>query len=362
MIKYWGDDIANERIWLFKIDQDGEIIWQKIYAKWTLGTNSEEGRHLLKNHLNEYLISGDYYQYNPGVDTNVRYDRSMFIKIDSLGNEQWHLLWGVDDLFYAWANYSAFDSKGDIYSVGQNLSYDIIGEAPLLMKVGLNGSQHYHKNLIYDAVAGGATTISILEDSILFIGATWQDFDEVIHNSVLKTDTLGNIIEQRDLLNVGSSFNSSLITHDNKYLVTGNFVVDVNWDIYLWKFNKNLEYDSIYTQPRVYDSLCSYPIISDTIDLDTTTVNLPELYKQMRRMKVRPNPANSKLFFTLGDLASGTEIRLYNTSGSLVNTLKLSNGKKEYLMNISHLPPGLYVAILIDKRRINDKVKVVISR
>ncbi len=362
MIKYWGDDIANERIWLFRMSQDGEIIWQKVYAKWTLGTNSEEGRHLLKNHLNEYIITGDYYQYNPGEDTNVRFVRSMFIKIDSLGNEQWHLLWGVDEYFYGWANYSAFDSKGDIYSVGRNLSYDIIGEPPLLMKVGLNGSQHYHKNLIYDAVAGGASTISILEDSILFIGATWQDSDEVIHNGVIKTDTLGNIVQQRDLLNVGSSFNSSIITHDNKYLVAGNFYMGGNWDIYLWKFNKELEYDSIYTQPRVYDSLCPYPIISDTIDLDTTTVNLPELYKQMHRMKVMPNPASSKLYFTLGDLAKGTVIQLYNISGTLVKTINVLPNRKEYEMNISSLPPGFYVAILMDKGRVHERIKVVISR
>lgn len=361
MVRYWGDDLANERIWLFKISQDSEIIWQKVYANWTSGTNAEEGYHLLKDNNNEYLITGAYYQYNPGEDTNARYVRPMFIKIDSLGNELWHLLWGLNDFYYGTAFESLNNSFGSIYSIGVNESPGHF--EPALYKLDNTGNQLYHIDLL-ENVLGGATSISIFEDTALFIGATWTDTNNIdSHITVYKIDTLGNTLAERELLLESNTIQTSMITRDNKYLVSGSFYIeDENWDIYLWKFNLNLEYDSIYTQPLVYDSLCPYPIVSDTIDLDTTTVNLPELYKQMHRMKVRPNPASSKLYFTLGDLASGTEIRLYNTSGTMENTLILLSGQKEYEMDISQLPPGLYVAILIDKGRINDKKKVVISR
>ncbi len=332
-----------------------------MYAKWTLGTNAEEGYNLVKNAGNEYLITGEYYQYNPGEDTNARYVRPMFIKIDSTGNEMWHLLWGVNEYFYGVAHKSVFSLNGSIYSAGRNSSVDFPGDRPELFKISDTGSQLYSKDLIENADGGGATTISIMEDSILFIGATWRDFDDVIHNGVMKTDTLGNILVQRDLLNVTSSFYSSIITHDNKYLVAGNFYIGNNWDIYLWKFNKDLEYDSIYTQPRVYDSLCPHEIVSDTIDLDTTIVNLQELYEQMQRIRVHPNPASTKLTVTLGDLTKGTDLKLYNTNGQVVKHLPVQPYKREYEINIAGLPPGLYVVVLFDKGKVADKQKVIIS-
>ncbi len=362
LLSYWGNDIANERIWLFKISQDGEIVWQKVYAKWTLGTNAEEGYNLIKNAGNEYLITGKYYQYNPGEDTNARYVRPMFIKVDSTGNEMWHLLWGVNEYYYGWESKSVFNSRGDIYGVGKNESLNINGDKPVLHKVSKNGNQLYFKNIVEDSKAGGATTISIMDDSILFIGATWRDFNEEYHNGIIKTDTLGNLIKQKDLLNLESAFYSSIITHDNKYLVAGNFYIGNNWDIYLWKFNKDLEYDSIYTQPRVYDSLCPHEIVSDTIDLDTTIVNLQELYEQMQRIQVHPNPASTKLTVTLGDLTKGTEIRMFNVNGQVVKHIPVQPYKREYEINISALPPGLYVVVLEDEGKVVDKQKLIIKR
>lgn len=361
MIKYWGNDLANERIWLFKIDQEGEIIWQKVYAKWTLGTNNEEGRHLLKNQLNEYLITGDYYQYNPDSDTNHRFDRPMYIMIDSLGNEQWHLLWGVNEYFYGLAGKSVFSAEGNIYSVGQNASYFQEGYQGAMFKLDSDGNQLFSKNVPDSTMAGISTTISLMQDSILFIGTSWTDWDENEHTSIYKTDTLGNILKEKELLQESNTFNSSLITHDNKYLVTGSFVVDGNWDIYLWKFNRDLEYDSIYTQPRIYDSLCDHEIVSDTIDLDTTTVNLHELYKQMHRIKVHPNPANTKLVITLGALVNGTELKLYNTTGRLVKQILVQPYKREYKVDVSGLPAGLYVVVLEDEGKAVDKEKVIVA-
>jgi hypothetical protein len=360
LLSYWGNDLANERIWLFNIDQDGEIIWQKVYADWTQGTNSEQGYDLKKNNDNEYLITGYYYQYNPGEDTNARWIRPMFIKIDSTGNEIWHLLWGVNEYYYGWETESVFNSNGDIYGVGKNVSADINGDKPVLHKVGKNGNQLYYRNIVEDSKAGGATTVSILEDSILFVGASWNDFDDTIKAGISKIDTLGNIIKQRILMN-NNAFYSSIFTHDNKYLVTGNFVVDGNWDIYLWKFNRDLEYDSIYTQPRVYDSLCPYQIKSDTIDLDTTTVNLQELYEQMHQIKVYPNPAKSKITVTLGDLVQGDELKLYNINGQVVRQLEIVNNNKKFDINIHDLPSGMYVVALLNKGTAADKQKVIVE-
>lgn len=362
MISYWGDDFANERVWLFKISPTGEIIWQKVYANWSGSTNNEEGRQIIANNSNEYLITGKYFESQQGIDSNWRFKRPMFIKMDSLGNEIWHTLWGLDDFYIGWNAESVFNTNGDIYSVGKNSTYALIDDKPVMHKLSSDGVQLHYANIEMASKEGGATTISILEDSVLFIGATYTDHNDSVHIKVYKTDTLGNILAEKEIVPNSNSFNESLITHDNKLLMVGSFYVDGNYDIYLYKFNRNLGYDSIYAQPLNYDSLCPYQIVSDTIELDTTTVNLSELYKQMHEMKIRPNPAWDKLYFTLGDLAVGTKIGLYNTHGTKVKQISLNPAQKEYAMDIGDLPGGLYVAILHNYMSIIDRKKVVIGR
>lgn len=361
-LAYWGNDLANKRIWLFKIDGNGEILWKKVQAQWTAGTNAENAYQTIK-HENEYLISGEYFQWEPGYDTNARWVRPMFIKVDSNGNEIWHSLWGVGDFYVGSAQEAIFNSSNYIYGVGTDEADEEGGDDPSLFKLDPNGNQVFQKDLI-EANGGGAGTISILEDSILFISATIRDWNDSVNLMVLKTDTLGRILNSQEfLLDIDNgAITSSLVTHDGKFLATGNFYFDGDWDVYLWKFNRNLEYDSIYIQPRVYDSLCPHPIVSDTISIDTTIVNLQELYNEMTGMTVRPNPASSRLYFTLGEMVDATEIRLYNTSGTKVKVIKLNPAQMEYEMDISSLSPGLYVAILLDRGRIVDKEKVVISR
>jgi len=361
MIKYWGNDLGNDRIWLFNIDQDGETIWQKVYAKWTLGTNAEEGRHLIKNHQNEFLITGDYYQYNPGEDTNARYDRPMYIKIDSNGSEQWHLLWGENEYFYGFTGYSVFNQAGHIFSVGQNSCVEPPGYQGALFKIDENGKQVFTKNIPDSTYRGLSTTVSLLQDSVLFIGTCYADWEDNPHTTVYKTDTTGNILVEKELLQEFNTFNSSIISFDNKYVVTGSFYLNHSWDIYLWKFNRDLEYDSIYTQLRVYDSLCPYQIKSDTIDLDTTTVNLQELYEQMHQIQVYPNPAKSKITINLGDLANGTDLKLYNSNGQMLRQITVINNKKKYEFDLISLPAGIYLVVLENNGLIVDKKKVIIG-
>jgi hypothetical protein len=361
-LAYWGNDLANKRIWLFKIGTNGEILWKKVQAQWTTGTNAEEGYQTIKNN-NEYLISGQYYQWEPGYDTNARWVRPMFIKVDSNGNEIWHRLWGVGEFYVGGAIEAVFNSNNFIYGVGTDEADEEWGDDPSLFKLDPNGNQVFQKDLI-EANGGGASTINILEDSILFISATIRDWNDSVNLMVLKTDTNGTILNSQEfLLDIDNgAITSSLVTHDGKFLATGNFYFNDSWDVYLWKFNRNLEYDSIYTQPRVYDSLCPYPIVSDTISIDTTIVNLDELYDEMTGMTIRPNPANNKLYFTLGEMVTATEIRLYNTSGIKVKTLKVHPSQLDYELDISSLPSGLYVAILLNRGRILEKEKIVISR
>jgi len=342
LLSYWGNDPINKRIWIFRVSPSGNILWQKIYADWKPSANNEECKQLIQFN-NEYLITGKYYEYQPGYDTNIRFRRPMFIKLDSVGNEIWHTLWGIDDFYVGWQAKSVFDSRGFIYSVGKNETIDLIDDMPVLHKLSPNGLQLYQTNIEELSKAGGATTISALHDTTLFIGATWEDHQGELHNVVYKTDTLGNILLQKEVLQEDNSFNESIITYDYKLVMVGSFYTNDSWNIYLFKFNQDLDYDSVYTQFFRYDSLCPYQIVSDTISLDTTTVNLEELYAALYDVKTYPNPANSNITIDIGDQLELIRLDIIASTGEVAKTVKLDINQRHIELDIHSLSKGVYL-------------------
>ncbi len=363
-IQYWGDDLNHKRIWLFKISPQGNIVWEKVYANWQpQQTNNEEGYNLIKKNDNEYLMTGIYYHNQPGQDSTIGFERPLWIAIDSTGNELWHTFWGIDDFYVGESYKSAFNTRGDIYSVGRNSSAVPSGDQAALFKLDGNGSQLYTANIPDSTLRGIATTIAIAGDSLLFIGSSYADANGDNHDVIFKTDTLGNIMAQRELLQTESTFTSSLITYNNKLILNGSFVHNNRWTIYLWKFDMDLNYDTVYTRPFTYDSLCPYPIVSDTILLDTTYVNIAELYKNLKPMSLYPNPVKEHLRVEI-NIVKGEKrlLRATNLAGKTVFTAPVLPGRANLTVDVSTWPLGLYVFSLYEKGAVVQAEKVLITR
>ncbi len=364
-IQYWGDDLNHKRIWLFKISPTGKIVWQKLYANWQPNqNNNEEGYNLTKNSNNEYLITGTYLHNQPGQDSTIGFDRCMWIKVDSSGNELWHTFYGIDDFYVGFAAKSKFNSRSDIYSVGRNESAEPPGDQAAMFKLDSNGNQLYTANVPDSTSLGIANTISIAGDTLLFIGSSYFDWDNnnIGHNVIFKTDTLGNILTQRELLQSDNTFTSSLITYNDKLLLTGSFYIDNSWTIYMWKFDMDLNYDSIYTRHFTYDSLCPYQITTDTIPLDTTYVSLPKLYKNLTPMSLYPNPAKEKLRVEINIVKRTPRLlTAVNLAGQTVYSAVIAPGRANAVIDISGWKPGLYVFKLYEKGTVVQAEKIVVK-
>jgi hypothetical protein len=150
----------------------------------------------------------------------------------------------------------------------------------------------------------------------------------------------------------------------------GYYVIDNNWDIYLWKMNEDLEDDTLYTQPLTYDSLCPYEIQSDTIDLDCglfVNINeLPTKEEYESTIIIYPNPAREWAVLTLPDVVAegAVEVVVYDIFGREVG----KRGRGEFLpanrmllLDVASYPAGMYVAVAMDKkgRRYTGKFVVV---
>jgi hypothetical protein len=91
-------------------------------------------------------------------------------------------------------------------------------------------------------------------------------------------------------------FSDAVTTFDNKLLLVGGFW-DGIWRSHAYKLNSDLEYDTLYSYPFVYDSLCPYPIASDTIPMDCVVVGIndPINNPDQETLKVYPNPVSDIL-------------------------------------------------------------------
>lgn len=358
MLQYYGEGAEYARISLIKMDQTGEPMWIQRLAQEDSLIYNEEGGFLYLTKDQNYLISGECFY--PGLNP-------FWIKADSTGNQIWDLKWqggtggayqvteGDNDYFY---------SAGGFAGAGYAMT-------PSIFKFDNEGNPLCQSYLLGDTlVGGGADPIIFYNDSVLITGIHWRTSINVDdgYSEVLMTDTVGDIQVRRILLHENKPPKAIITSYDNKILVTGNYVVDENWDIYLWKMNQDLVDDSLYTQPMTYDSLCPYPISSDTIDLDCNLfVNIDEIPTKEEyeyTIKISPNPASEWISTTFPEnLAAGkVELFIYDLFGRQVLSEKVYPENRLVSLNVSDLPSGVYLIKGHDSRNQAMKGKFVISR
>jgi hypothetical protein len=160
---------------------------------------------------------------------------------------------------------------------------------------------------------------------------------------------------QRRLIDDEFPPTSIIKSFDFKIVAIGTFYVDGNFDIYMWKMNADLEDDTLYTQPLIYDSLCPYEILSDTVELDCDLfVNIDEIPTKEEyesTIKISPNPARDWITLTLPEnVSSGAiELAIYNIFGQEAMKKEFNNNGKIFSREISSLPPGMYITVCKDQ-------------
>lgn len=380
LTRYLGDN-PEHRIHLSKFDSIGEIQWQHVYAQSDSAMFAEEGFDLLIIDDNRYLITGWCYYPDPG-QVGSGWMRPILIMTDSLGNIVWEKPWVFDGYFHGYGNSSVVDDSMNIYTIGQNLSGPNGRDVPCLMKTSAIGNELYYSNFIENnSYIGGGSTINWINDSILFISASWSDSQYIIHNAFLKTDTLANIIDSLEIYPISNNIWWTTKTFDGKFVSVGTHY-DGNWDMYAFKVNENMEYDSIYTQPFNYDSLCPDSIISETYDLECdilVDIYEPFTTKEGSKMKIFPNPAKNFITIELPKYIiseQNTEhfqvtkvhyqynvklnLKIYDSFGRKVMDISIMKGQKILNTDVSRLNKGLYFAVLYIENMIVTREKFLI--
>jgi len=375
---------ANDHIHLFRLDQNGETIWQQMYARTDTAFLGAAGEHMMITPDYHYMISG-YCYYPDSVGSTIKYLKPLIIKIDSSGVVDWEIPWHnvSGEIFHGMAFNSIVDDQGTIFTCGRHIESDdsIPGDRPTIMKTDSLGNELSYYDMVPDSWQAVFFTINWFQDSTIALGGGWSYSYNDHHQGVFKVDRLGNILDSVEVFSTIYSFSDAVTTFDNKLFLVSGQHINNQWRTYIWKLNSDLEYDTLYTYPYVYDSLCPHPIASDTIPLDCVIVGLDEPFQnpETGRLKVYPNPAQDKIHIMIPDQIKtqthspvfnlttvyhqwrSATVEIYDLFGRRMFSKEITQSVKELETDVTAWPQGMYVVRLVYNGQTVGSEKIVVE-
>lgn len=368
-ILFNSDSLVN-RIELLKFDSEGSTIWRNLYV-----SNPD--------FFGEYPICLEY----SALDTSalltgfVVYDSYLhpyLLKVNSNGDFEWEE-YEVPDSSFVWGESRErpviLDDGKIINPIVANP--EMIGK---LVSFDYNGNIEWLSNLYKpDTILYNINTTMDVLNNNLYIGLQYfkTGYDALGNGIIQKVDTLGNFIDEAVLpVDFTAIVYDICPTHDNKILISSSHNIN-STDYMLIKYNEDLEYDSINTQPLIYDSLCPEGITSGTIPLNCNVITSTNSLKggTIPTLILAPNPAKDYTIIYLPDGLVTSEnipynvvykyrtdyihnlsMRIYDANGVMIYESAWPDNSKEMVLPTSSLTGGLDFI-----RIINPEGKVIAS-
>jgi hypothetical protein len=384
---FYGYDLnSNKKIHLYRLDPNGNLIWQQVYGQEdTLMMNGADGYDMTVTPDNHYIISG-YCYYPDSGSTSPRYLRPLMIKVDSSANSEWELPWSYINgkHFYGMGNRSIIDNQKIIYTSGRHIiaTDTLTGDMPTIMKTDSSGNEILYNDLVPDSWQAVFFNINWFQDSTIALDGGWiMTPGGEGQIGVFKVDQNGTFIDSVNLQKTVYCFSDAIVDKDNKLFLVQPKYEGGHWRTYAWKLNSDLEFDTLYSQPLVYDSLCPHPIASDTIPLDCVIVGLDEPLQNTEtgKLKVYPNPAQDELHIVVPDKLKRQDntlvfnlttvyhqwrsatIEIYDLFGHRMLSRDVRQGEEEFETDVSSWQPGMYVVRLVYNGQTVASEKVVVE-
>jgi len=375
---------SNTKTHLFRVDNNGYLVWQQTYCQNDTLMNGGEGYKMTVTPDYHFLIDGFCYYPDSGT-IGPRYLRPLIIKVDSAGNADWQLPWRYvsGQHFYGTSSWSIVDNQHTIYSCGRHIEDNASppGDRPTMLKTDYSGNEISFHDMVPNSWQAVFSTINWFADSTIALGGGWLFSYNDRHEGVFKVDRSGSILASVDLYSSIYTFSDATTTFDNKLLLVSGQNNGSKFTIYAWKLNSDLEYDTLYTHPYVYDSLCPNPIASDTIPLDCLIVGMDEPFKnpETGKLKVYPNPARDMLhivipeqlktenqnpFFNLSTvyhLWHSAILEIYDLFGKKMFSKEVIQSEKEIAVDVSLWSGGMYVVRLVYNGQTVSNTKIIIE-
>ena len=364
------------RAGILKFSAGGDLLWQQYFQSSDQSVNGVDLSNLILAPDEGFLLSGFCYYLDP-ENPDLAWLHPYYIKADSLGVFEWETIVHKETGDVGGQTFMSLVSPSgtNFYSCISHYYHSdtFYTTRPALVKLDLQGNVIGVYDLVHGLYdLGKIMTFDFLNDSILTGSASWRNEDDDPQSRVVIFDTLGHIKDSVTILN-DYFLGFTKTTFDDKILIlisdhtSGEFVPT------LFKLTQDLEQDTFYTTPYVYDSLCPYQIVSDTIVQDDCEliVGVENDDKTVGRydgktggLELWPNPARGILNFKFSILNSGKDYNLsiYDIFGREIQKIKIPDGQDEVSVNVESYSPGVYIAILKKGFDLVESRKFVVAR
>jgi hypothetical protein len=210
-----------------------------------------------------YLLPGYGYIHDTASPQQWWRLQQALVKIDSVGIVEWMKPVDSLDLPHVGALQCVIEDNNYYYTVGYTKNL-LPKWYPYCAKIGFNGQFQFETVMHSDTLLNTLIEIEKVNNYFIQIGQCFYTPTDPIFTGLFLTDTLGNLIkslENKHGFAYPTAFTKSI---NNKFVIGGyapyNYTSSGQIDAWAMKVNENLEYDSIYNFPFVYDSLCPFPI------------------------------------------------------------------------------------------------------
>lgn len=363
LVNQWGTGTIED-MYIFKLSSGGEVLWKKSFCN---AINHPEsniaiGVKIIATSNEKIMIAGRVYWADPWNPGGPKPIRSLFVSIDSLGNEEWVLPFGLEDSIH-----------GDAMNVIEQNSNSYIGLATkwpnaTLQSVLINfdSSGNVLDYIIIDndqinpEVTRGVPLNLERIDSVYVLGGLYGIPDDTYSSEILlDTNIFSNFNVKGFLQRVNEEQPYTMIKAGNKYLSSSTYTNSEDWKIILSKMNLNLEYDTLDPGNYNYDSLCTTPglpqsgfIYLDECDI-ITGEEIPspeEYYTSIATIPITayPNPAETEitLVFENTEHHNNMMLECYNIYGQKMHNEKIWKGQQQTKLDVSGWGKGLYFAVV----------------
>ncbi len=322
--------VGEARISLYKINEKGKILWKKDFFK-DSGTDPEIGfytsvtaRSILETEDKGLILSGIIYTYLPS-DSNLVASRTFVLKTDEFGEREWLYVYGKEsDTLITQSAYIIEQKNG--YTVHCTYRYhqgDTIAR-PHLFKLDKQGNLLWGKhigNTIYNSHSKGIVeindTLYLISDMEVGDLVGEPDVITSFYIKVLKTDTLGNILAEKDFGKDSMYMTSAQayqLTEDNTILIAG-YQDSINYRAYALQIDKDLNIVPYKDTILEYDYLCDHEIEDSFIAFDTA-LSIINIAGKKYEIISYPNPAIEYINFEINELENFTyTLRIYDFRG-----------------------------------------------
>lgn len=356
LLTYNASEYPNiDRAQLWEIDHEGNIIWVKQVLPGTQSYfwNTEFFQMCLTSDGGCLLAGYTYYPYDTTNNPQDAVLQPCLVKCDSQGEMQWVYppLSGADTTKFGFFT-SCTQIGNTYYAAGSH--YQLGTEfflRPLVARFDLNGNLLSYNYTQADTMYHELTqVVSATDTSLLLISAANTVFNDPNYLMVFIADTMGNFQKSftRTDLVVGQFGDEVAKMRDNKFVIPCQS--PLGWpgpltDVVAIKLNANLEYDSIYTQPFTYDSLCPYSIVSDTILCNCEPfVSVDESREVQQKLNIMPNPAGEWFNVVMPQAIQAVAVlRVYDMFGRLHYEARVPSSERQTIISCEPWTPGLYL-------------------